>query len=159
MNRNILVLTVFSVTSIVLLSGCTSDNSNGNSNSNSDIEKSWLDNYTPIYAVGTGSNNFWISYPTGHPNVSKSVDHLPWVLNSLNENAVIFVVHRTGCVTCQPQADRMIALAEKYEGNVTFYDLDIALGGDIEQKAYEAYVYDPAGPPGSSPARVWPAWP
>jgi len=29
-----------------------------------------------------------------------------------------------------------------------FHDLDISLGGDTEQKAYEAYVYDPAGPPG-----------
>jgi thiol-disulfide isomerase/thioredoxin len=148
MSRNILLFAVFSVASILLLSGCTSNNPKNNSGNNSDTEKSWLDTYTPIHAVGTGSNNFWISYPTSHPNASQPVDHLPWVLNSLHENAVIFVVHRTGCVTCQPQADRMIALAEKYEDNVTFYDLDITLGGETEQKAYEAYVYDPAGPPG-----------
>jgi thiol-disulfide isomerase/thioredoxin len=146
--RNILLLTVFSVVSVLLVSGCTSNNSNDNSDDNSDNEESWLDMYTPIHTVGNGPNNFWISYPTGHPNASQQVDHLPWVLSSLNENAVVFVVHRTGCVTCQPQADRMIALAEKYEDNVTFYDLDISLGGDTEQKAYEAYVYDPAGPPG-----------
>jgi hypothetical protein len=31
---------------------------------------------------------------------------------------------------------------------VEFWDLDIPLGGDIEQKAYESYLYDPDGPPG-----------
>lgn len=42
----------------------------------------------------------------------------------------------------------MIALAEKYEGQVAFWDLDIPLGGDIAQKAYASYLYDPNGPPG-----------
>ena len=140
MNRKTLISAILSVTSILLLSGCTSENS-GN-------EVSWLNNYSPLHTIGNGTNDFWIMYPTSHPNSSQSVDHLSWVLASLNKNCVVLVVHRTGCVTCQPQADRVIALAEKYGDNVTFYDLDISLGGDTEQKAYEAYVYDPAGPPG-----------
>jgi len=137
------VSSLFFVASFVLLSGCTSDNSNNNSNG-----LSWIDNYSPVHSLGTGTDDFGVTYPMNHPNSSESVDHLAWVLESLNQHCVVMVVHRTGCVTCQPQADRMIALAEKYEDDVTFYDLDISLGGDTEQKAYEAYVYDPAGPPG-----------
>jgi thiol-disulfide isomerase/thioredoxin len=134
---------LFFIMIFVVLSGCTSDNSNNNANG-----PSWMKTYTPVHSMGSGPDDFWITYPMGHPNSSQSVDHLPWVLASLNKSCVVIVVHRTGCTTCQPQADRVIALAEKYKENVTFYDLDISLGGETEQKAYEAYVYDPAGPPG-----------
>ncbi len=140
MNRNIMVLTVVSIFSILFLSGCTNENSNN--------QGSWLDSYTPIHVIGNGPNDFWITYPTNHPNNSQVVNHLPWVIASLNESCVVLVVHRTGCETCQPQADRVIALSQKYEDDETFYDLDISVGGETEQKAYEAYVYDPAGPPG-----------
>ncbi len=137
MNRNIVLLTAILT---LFLSGCMSDNSNN--------QGSWLDTYIPIHVVGNGSNDFWISYPTGHPNSSQAVIHNTWVLDSLNRSCVVLVVHRTGCQTCQPQADRVIAFSEKYRDDVTFYDLDISVGGETEQKAYEAYVYDPVGPPG-----------
>ncbi len=135
-----LILLICTVLMISFFGGCTSNNETNDS--------SWIENYTPVHSVGTGIDDFWITYPTSHPNSSQSVDHLAWVLDSLNEHCVVFVVHRTGCITCQPQADRVIALSEKYGDNVTFYDLDISFGGETEQRAYEAYVYDPAGPPG-----------
>ena len=141
------VPSLFSKSSLILLilllgffSGCTSNNETPGS--------SWIDTYTPLHSLGTGTNDFWETYPLNHPNSSEPVNHLAWVLESLNEHGVMIVVHRTGCITCQPQADRMIALADKYGNNTTFYDLDISRGGDTEQKAYESYVYDPAGPPG-----------
>jgi hypothetical protein len=61
---------------------------------------------------------------------------------------MIFVVHITGCITCQPQADRVIKLAEKYKEYIVFHDLDAGLGGAIEDRAYNAYLYDPDGSPG-----------
>lgn len=143
MKRKMLLSVIFSIWIVLLLSGCTSNNSHNNLDGTS-----WMNDYTPVHSVGSGEGDFWISYPSGHPNSSEPVNHLSWVLESLNQHCVVIVVHRTGCVTCQPQADRVIALAEKYEDDGTFYDLDISLGGDTEQKAYEAYVYDPAGPPG-----------
>jgi hypothetical protein len=66
----------------------------------------------------------------------------------LKDGCVLFVVHKTGCVSCTPQADRTIRLAENYEEYIVFYDLDMPLGGSIEEKAYESYLYDPDGPPG-----------
>jgi hypothetical protein len=129
---------LFFVVGFVLLSGCTSDDSNNNSNGSS-----WIDTYTPVHSVGSGDDDFWTVYPDIHPNGGQPITHLSWVLDSLKENSVVFVVHRTGCVSCQPQADRIIALGEKYVDYVVTYDLDTTLGGDAEQKAYEAYLYDP----------------
>ena len=151
MKSKIVVLTVFTFV-VLSFSGCISNNSTDNSsNDNSDnsaIDSSWLDDYTPVHSVGTGSSDFWITYPPGNPSTGQSVNHLDWVLNSLEKGCVLFVVHKTGCPYCKAQADRVIALADKYAGQVEFYDLDIPLGGDVEQKANDAYVYDPDGAPG-----------
>lgn len=133
------IVSMLCVVVVLLLSGCTTEDSDG---------ASWIDDYTPVHSVGTGDTDFWIAYPPTNPSSGQAVNHLAWVNDSLKEACVLFVVHRTGCVGCQAQADRVIALAEKYETQVEFYDLDIALGGATEQRAYDAYVYDPAGPPG-----------
>jgi len=146
-----ILLTSFIVIILLSLSGCTSNNTDNNSsddNSDNDSDYSnWLEKYTPIHSVGTGSDDFWIIYPPGNPSSGQLVDHLNWVLNSLKKGCVLFVVHKTGCLYCKEQADRVIALANKYVRLIEFYDLDIPLGGDIEQMAYDAYLYDPDGPP------------
>jgi hypothetical protein len=127
----------------VLLSGCTSDNSNNNSNNN----------YTPIHSVGTGSDNFWINFPVGGPSVGQSVNHLTWIIEDLKEKPVVFVCHRTGCAACTPQADRVKALREIYGEDAVFYDLDYPFEGygvaeqDILQKFQEAFYYDANGEP------------
>jgi hypothetical protein len=136
-------ISLFFVVSLVLLSGCTSDNSNNNSNG-----QSWVNTYTPAHSVGSGEDDFWTVFPDINPDAGKSVSHLSWVIDSLKENCVVFVVHKTGCVACQPQADRVLALGENYVDSLVAYDLDMTLGGDVEQKGYEAFLYDPVGPPG-----------
>lgn len=145
MNAKVAMLSVFAVFFIMLMSGCTNENSGNGSN-----DLSWLNNYTPVHSLGNGENDFWVDFPLGNPSSSQSVDHLQWVLDSLEKNCVLFVVHITGCVGCQAQADRVIELAEEYIKNVEFYDLDAVDNApeDILQKAYGAYLYDPNGPPG-----------
>lgn len=128
---------------LLFLSGCT------NNNTNNEIEnENWLIDYSPIHTLGTDNNSFWIEYPAANPNSSQIVSHLSWINESIEQGCVLFVVHKTGCESCQPQADRVIALADKYQENLVFHDLDIYLGGSIEKRAYDAYVYDPDGPPG-----------
>jgi hypothetical protein len=129
---------MFFVVSLVLLSGCTSDDSNNNTNG-----QSWMNNYTPVHSVGNGEDDFWTVYPDINPNVGQSVSHVNWILDSLEEDCVVFVVHKTGCAACTPQAERVIALGEKYADNLITYDLDLALGGETEQKGYETLIYDP----------------
>ena len=134
---------IFSIFIILLLSGCTTNEIKNNSNN-----EDWLTNYSPVHFLGNGSNDFWLDYPTSHTNSSQSFSHLSWIIDSLKEGCVLFVVHKTGCVSCQPQADRTIKLAENFEEHIIFYDLDMTLGGSIEQRAYDSYLYDPDGPPG-----------
>jgi hypothetical protein len=141
-----IVISMFFVVCFVLLSGCTSDNSNNNSNG-----PSWMNNYTPTYSVGTGTNNFWINFPPGNPSAGQSVTHKTWITDDVKEKPVIFVCHRTGCVSCTPQADRVKALRDIYGEDAVFYDLDDNYDGsapdDILQKYYEAFYYDPNGEP------------
>jgi len=140
-----LLLTLLMIGILLFFTGCTSNNSD-----NSSDDSNWLENYTPVHSLGNGENDFWIDFPLGDPSSSQSVVHLQWVLDSLEKNCVFFVVHITGCVGCQDQADRVIELAEEYIKNVEFYDLDAVDNApeDILQKASGAYLYDPNGPPG-----------
>ena len=147
------IVLLLAITFIVLLfSGCTNDNSTDNSSNdnsnNGTINSSWLNDYTPLHGVGTGSDDFWIKFPTSSDYYGQTIEHLDWVTDAIDDNCVLFVVHKTGCEACQPQADRVINLSEKYEEHVVFLDLDATLGGSVEERAYDAYFYDPDGPPG-----------
>lgn len=139
MNRNksySIIVSMLFIGTALLLSGCTSNSSNNG-------DQSWLDTYTPVRSLGTGANDFWIDHP-----INGTISHPQWVKESLEDGCVVFVVHRHTCTWCDPQAQRVIALAEKYkDANVVFYDLDIDLGGDIMMKGYDALIYDPDGPP------------
>ena len=143
MNQKKFLIAIFSIFIILLLSGCTTNDTNNDSN-----DEDWLVNYSPVHTVGNGIDDFWVDYPSLNPNSGQSVTHLSWVNDSLEKGCMLFVVHITGCVSCQPQADRVIELAEKYKEHVVFHDLDSALGGSVEKKSYEAYLYDPDGSPG-----------
>ena len=137
MNRDKLyaiVLLLLFIVSVVGLSGCTSDNSNN---------PSWLENYVPIHSVGSGVDDFWVAFPEVNPNAGQPVNHTSWVLEALEQKSYVFVVHKTGCVSCQPQADRINAIGNKYWEDLISNDLDLTLGGTAEQKGYEAFLYDP----------------
>jgi hypothetical protein len=124
----------------------TSDDGNSNN-------PSWVDDYTPLYSAGTGSDNFWIDFPPGGPSAGQSVEHLTWVTEDLKEKPVVFVCHRTGCGPCTPQADRVKAFREIYGEDAVFYDLDYPFEGygtataDILNKFNEAFYYDANGEP------------
>ena len=142
-----IILPVILILLVFMVAGCV-DNENSNTNSNDVNTGTWIDDYSPVHGVGTGSDNFWIEFPSTSKYSSQSVDHLSWIQDSLDQHCVVFVVHKTGCAGCAAQAERVIDLAGEYENMVAFWDLDIPLGGDIEQKAYDSYLYDPDGPPG-----------
>lgn len=142
-NNKKLLTTIFTTFFVLILCGCTTTNTENNL-----IDKDWLSNYSPVHNVGNGTDNFWVDYPSQNPYSGQSVTHLPWVNESLVEGCMLFVVHITGCVTCKPQADRAIKLAEKYKEFIVFHDLDAGVGGLTEKRAYDAYLYDPDGSPG-----------
>ena len=96
-----------------------SDEPNNNGGSGNSDNPDWLDDYTPVHSIGTGSDKFLINFPSG-----QNPDHLTWITEALEEKPVFFVCHRTGCYGCSAQADRVIALGEKYAEDAIFYDLD-----------------------------------
>lgn len=135
---------------LLFLSGCTSNNTDNDNSNNGSDDSNWLENYTPIHSVGTGSDDFWIEFPTGSDYYGQSIQHFDWIINNIDNNCVLFVVHRTGCVGCKEQGDLVISLAEKYSDYVEFYDIDAVYGApeEIQQMANDAYLYDPNGAPG-----------
>jgi len=139
MNRNTswsIIASMLFIGSAMVLSGCTNNSPNNG-------DQSWLDTYTPVRSLGTGANDFWIDHP-----IDGALSHPQWINDSFENGCVVFVVHRHTCISCDPQAQRVIALAEKYkDSNLVFYDLDIDLEGDIMMKGYDALIYDPDGPP------------
>lgn len=137
----ILVILVVIAALFFVLSG-PSDEPNNNGGNGNPANSDWLDDYTPVHSLGTDDNAFWIDHP-----IDEEITHPQWVIDSLESNCVVFVVHRHTCTWCDPQAQRVIKLSEKYKNSVNFYDLDIDLGGDTETKGYEALIYDPDGAP------------
>ncbi len=134
------VLVVVVVALFFLFSGSSG---NSDTNGNHSNGSSWLETYTPVHSLSMGDDGFWIDHP-----IDGSITHPQWVIDSLQNGCVVFVVHRMYCTWCAPQADRVIALAEKYEhDNLVFYDLDIDQGGDLETKGYDSLRYDPNGNP------------
>ncbi|MEM4259133.1 MAG: hypothetical protein QXL17_08340 [Candidatus Thermoplasmatota archaeon] len=138
------VIFFFIMSSVLLLPGCTNDIPDNDAH-----DLSWINNYTPVHSIGTGSNDFWVTYPSGNPSSGMQVTHLSWIVEALKIKPLLFVVHRTGCIGCADQAKRVIGFAEKYD-EIVFYDLDAVYDAsqDIFQKANEVYMYDPNGPPG-----------
>jgi len=145
----ILVISVFIVGAVFFVFSGSSDDSNNNSNENSNNTSNtvnWFENYTPVHSIGTGSDKFWINFPSG-----QSVQHKTWITQDLEEKPVFFVCHRTGCYGCTAQADRVKALGETYAEDAVFYDLDDPYPGygdstaDILEKYNAAFDYDPNG--------------
>lgn len=136
----VLMLIVVGVVAIIVVTGGFGFSSE---NGNQPNGLSWLDAYIPVRSLGTGDNDFWIDHP-----IDGTISHPQWVKDSLENGCVFFVVHRHTCTWCDPQAQRVIVLGEKYKNaNLVFYDLDIDLGGDIKNKGYQVLMYDPDGPP------------
>ncbi len=142
MKLKALMSIVFAIIFFLIFGGCTSNNSsNGTDN--------WLEQYSPVHSIGSEPNHFWIDFPQGNPLSGQLVTHLDWIVDSLKSKPALFVVHRTGCISCADQSERVISFGEKYEEYLTLYDLDAVYGAssDILQKANEVYLYDPNGPP------------
>jgi hypothetical protein len=153
MKKQLIILISIVSLFIVFFCGCTSDNSENGSNddsSNDSNNENWLESYTPVHSIGTGSDDFWIEFPSSSDNYGQDIYHVSWVNSSIDDGVVLFVVHKTGCLACKEQGELVISLAEKYSEYVKFYDIDDVYNApeDIHEKAISAYLYDPNGSPG-----------
>jgi hypothetical protein len=91
--------------------------------------------------VGSGADDWWISYPVKSTAAGTEVNHSSWVLDALKEKPVVIYVHMD-CTTCKPQTEALDAIVKELGKNFTYFDL---AGDGSEAMANDAVVYDPDG--------------
>jgi hypothetical protein len=93
--------------------------------------------------VGTGENDFWISYPISHPSSGSSVQHPQWVLDALENGIVMILDHSEGCQPCIVQTGICESVYAEHSPEMVYFDL---LSGSDEPDASQAFeAYDPSG--------------
>ncbi len=107
------------------------------------LSEDW-NSYSPAHAVGSGDDDWWMTYPDQNENSGKAVEHLDWIVKALKEKPVLILIHSSNCVPCLTQTPRIKAAANSFSGDLDYYDI---LGeGDSLQEAIDILdVYDPYG--------------
>ncbi|MDD1744151.1 MAG: hypothetical protein LUO85_05950 [Methanomassiliicoccales archaeon] len=94
-------------------------------------------------AIGSGSNNFWVTYPSSHPSAGAAFSHPSWVIQALENGPVLLFAHTSGCAACLEQLPICHAVNLSFSGQITYFDL--AEGQENERLLQAADVYDPTG--------------
>jgi len=94
------------------------------------------------YSVGSGNDNWWVTYPAQSTGSGIEVNHPQWVLDALGTKPVLVYVHKS-CSYCKPQTD---ALAEvvKEDGDKFIY-FDLSADGNDNRAEEALQAYDPTG--------------
>ena len=88
------------------------------------------------HGVGSGADDFWINYPSDHPQSDQSVSHPQWVLGALENKPVVILAHSEGCYPCIQQQGAMQTVLEEYGDQVTYFDI-LTDGSDV--RAWDVY--------------------
>ncbi|MEM1513333.1 MAG: thioredoxin family protein [Candidatus Thermoplasmatota archaeon] len=92
-------------------------------------------------SIGDGEDDFWIDYPSLHPQSGQKVAHPEWVLNEIEKKPLIILVHSNNCLPCIQQQKDLEEVMEEY-GNKIIY-IDILTDGS-DSRAWDAYnIYYP----------------
>lgn len=94
------------------------------------------------YSVGTGSDDWWTTYPAQSSAAGENVSNPSWVLDALESKPVLIYVHKS-CDYCVPQTNAVQNITDEYGGQMKIFEID-AEGNDA--RAEEALqAYDPNG--------------
>jgi hypothetical protein len=92
--------------------------------------------------VGTGAEDFWITYPATHPSSGSAAQHPDWVQSALNSGVVMILDHSEGCAPCIQQGSICQSISSA-NPDITYIDLS---SGTDEPEASEGFAaYDPNG--------------
>ncbi|MGQ9587106.1 MAG: Ig-like domain-containing protein [Thermoplasmata archaeon] len=92
--------------------------------------------------IGTGVDDFWVAYPSGHPSAGQPVQHPDWVLSALGQSVVMILDHSEGCAPCVRQTQICGAIFAS-NPDLQYFDL---VSGIHEPSASQAFAaYDPNG--------------
>ncbi len=108
--------------------------------------------------------DWWVEYPSGHPNSGAAVSHPAWVKSDLDKYDAVFIfLWSDGCLGCEEQwedmKDQGLVTGEedggslaKYKGRVILYSLDAR---DNSRGTNSISVYDPKGAQHGTPTSVF----
>ena len=85
------------------------------------------------YSVGSGPDDWWISYPDQSPASGSDVSHPDWVLDALEDKPILIYAH-LGCSYCKPQTDAVNEIVDEYGAD-----------GSDERSEEALAAYDPNG--------------
>ncbi|MEM3043328.1 MAG: hypothetical protein QXD84_07275 [Thermoplasmata archaeon] len=101
--------------------------------------------YAPRHRPGSGPEDFWTVYPSGHVSAGKPVPFPSWVQEGSASKVLLILVHSEGCAPCiQQQADVAAVMRDAtFAASVSYVDL-LADGSD--QRAQDCFrLFDPEG--------------
>jgi len=98
-----------------------------------------------VHNPGSGSEDFWTVYPSGHASEGKTVPFPSWVQGESASKVLLVLTHSEGCSPCvQQQGDiRAIMGDPAFQTTVNYIDL---LSGGTDQRAQDCFdILDPEG--------------
>jgi len=99
-----------------------------------------LDALGSEYPIGSGNDDWWITYPDDSSESGKEVSHPQWVLAALEDKPVLIYIHKT-CEGCGPQTEAIVEVVNEYDNELVYFNLS---GEGDDARANEAgIVYDP----------------
>lgn len=102
---------------------------------------SLLTAFAEEYSVGSGADDWWITYPDGHTDPGATVSHPGWVESALATRPVLIYGHLE-CDYCRPQKEAVEKVLEDYGSDFAYFDI---LGDGSDSRAGDLTVYDPNG--------------
>ena len=94
------------------------------------------------YSVGTGNDDWWVTYPAQSPGSGSDVNHPQWILDALGSKPVVVYVHK-GCSYCKPQTDALAEIVKEEGNNFIYFDISADSSDNRAEEALQAY--DPTG--------------
>lgn len=107
-----------------------------------------LQEYKPIYSLGSGKDDWWIKYPDQSqdpdqkPRAGFPVNHLPWLIDALKNKPVVILDHSENCKACKVQMRDLDKVLDIYGKDIIYYNITAMEDGSGDQRAYEVlYTY------------------
>ncbi|HWQ18668.1 MAG TPA: thioredoxin family protein [Methanotrichaceae archaeon] len=93
----------------------------------------------PHYEVGSGADDWWVTYPGQHSSSGSAVKHPQWVLDSLKEKPVLILDHSKDCRPCKEQISYVNAVLPAYDNGLTYYNMMADEGDPRTNDVFSAY--------------------
>jgi hypothetical protein len=99
-----------------------------------------LDALGAEHSVGSGIDDWWVTYPDGSSESGKEVNHPQWALAALEDKPVLIYIHKT-CEGCGPQTEAIAEIVNEHENELVYFNLS-GEGDDVRANEV-GIIYDP----------------